>query len=123
MFFYWTRTRVGNWHTYRGKAYVLEVFCVEEKTKRGPLLYISQTFSVVPANNMQEVFTSRQELQIPAEEPQPKEEKTRKKRLKSHLRKHNFQKRQRKRKLSLQKFRRKLKNIGIRLVKSKVLRK
>ena len=78
-FFYWTRTRVGNWHTYRGKAYVLEVFCVEEKTKRGPLLYISQTFSGAPVNNMQEVFTSRQEVQFPVEEPQPKEEKNKKK--------------------------------------------
>ena len=52
---------------------------MEEKTKRGPLLYISQTFSGAPANNMQEVFTSRQEAQLPVEEPQPKEEKPKKK--------------------------------------------
>lgn len=63
---------------------------MEEKTKRGPLLYISQAFSGVPANNMQEVFTSKQELELPVEELQPKEEKPKKKDLKSHLKKQNF---------------------------------
>jgi hypothetical protein len=52
---------------------------MEEKTKRGPLLYISQAFSGAPANNMQEVFTSKQQLELPVEEPQPKEEKNKKK--------------------------------------------
>ncbi len=52
---------------------------MEEKTKRGPLLYISQAFSGAPANNMQEVFTSKQELELPVEELQPKEEKPKKK--------------------------------------------
>jgi hypothetical protein len=52
---------------------------MEEKTKRGPLLYISQAFSGAPANNMQEVFMSKQQIELPVEEQQPMEEKTKRK--------------------------------------------
>lgn len=52
---------------------------MEKKTKRGPLLYISQPFSNQPVNNMQETFSSRQERQLPMEEP-PQEEELKKKR-------------------------------------------
>jgi hypothetical protein len=52
---------------------------VEKKTKRGPLLYVSQTFLDTPIKNMQEVFTNRQEVQLPIEEPQLEEEGKKKK--------------------------------------------
>lgn len=52
---------------------------MEKKTKRGPLLYISQPFSTPPAHNMQETFSSRQELQLPVEEPEQEEEVQKKK--------------------------------------------
>jgi hypothetical protein len=52
---------------------------VEKKTKRGPLLYVSQTFLDTPIKNMQEVFTNRQEVQLPIEEPQLEEEGNKKK--------------------------------------------
>jgi hypothetical protein len=50
---------------------------MEKKTKRGPLLYVSQTFLDTPMKNMQEVFTNRQEVQLPIEEPQLEEESNR----------------------------------------------
>lgn len=56
----------------------MEVNCMEKETKRGPLLYISQPFSIQPANNMQEIFSSRQERQLPVEEP-PQEVEVKKK--------------------------------------------
>lgn len=43
---------------------------MEKKTKMGPLLYTSQPLSKPPAKNMQEIFTTRQEVQLPTEEPQ-----------------------------------------------------
>ncbi|MEH7115498.1 CotO family spore coat protein [Neobacillus niacini] len=52
---------------------------MEKNTKRGPLLYVSQTFLNTPMKNMQEVFTTRQEVQLPMEEPQLEEESTKKK--------------------------------------------
>ncbi|WHY02114.1 CotO family spore coat protein [Neobacillus sp. DY30] len=51
---------------------------MEKKTKRGPLLYVSQTFLDTPVKNMQEVFTNRQEVQLPIEEPQLEEESSKK---------------------------------------------
>ena len=51
---------------------------MEKKTKRGPLLYVSQTFLDTPVKNMQEVFTNRQEVQLPLEEPQLEEESNKK---------------------------------------------
>lgn len=52
---------------------------MEEKTKRGPLLYVSQTFLNTPVKNNQEIFTNRQEVQLPIEEPQLEEESKKKK--------------------------------------------
>ena len=52
---------------------------MEKKSKRGPLLYVSQTFLNTPVKNMQEVYTSRQEVQLPIEEPQLEEEGSKKK--------------------------------------------
>lgn len=52
---------------------------MEKKTKRGPLLYVSQTFLDTPVKNMQEVFTNRQEVQLPIEEPELEEESNKKK--------------------------------------------
>lgn len=52
---------------------------MEKETKRGPLLYISQPFSIQPSNNMQEIFSSRQERQLPMEEPPQVEEVKKKK--------------------------------------------
>jgi hypothetical protein len=52
---------------------------MEKQTKRGPLLYISQPFSNQPANNMQEIFSNRQERQLPIEEPSHVEEVKKKK--------------------------------------------
>ncbi|WP_052427483.1 CotO family spore coat protein [Neobacillus niacini] len=52
---------------------------MEKKTKRGPLLYVSQTFLDTPIKNMQEVFTNRQEVQLPIEEPRLEEESNKKK--------------------------------------------
>ncbi len=57
----------------------MEVNWVEKNTKRGPLLYVSQTFLNTPIKNMQEVFTTRQEVQLPMEEPQLEEESTKEK--------------------------------------------
>jgi hypothetical protein len=57
----------------------MEVNWMEKKTKRGPLLYVSQTFLNTPVKNMQEVFTNRQEVQLPIEEPQLEEESNKKK--------------------------------------------
>lgn len=51
---------------------------MEKKTKRGPLLYVSQTFLDTPVKNMQEIFTNRQEVQLPMEEPQLEEENNKK---------------------------------------------
>lgn len=51
---------------------------MEKRTKRGPLLYVSQTFLDTPVKNMQEVFTNRQEVQLPLEEPQLEEESNKK---------------------------------------------
>ncbi|MDF2789317.1 MAG: hypothetical protein K0S80_2415 [Neobacillus sp.] len=51
---------------------------MEKKTKRGPLLYVSQTFLDTPVKNMQEIFTNRQEVQLPLEEPQLEEESNKK---------------------------------------------
>lgn len=51
---------------------------MDKKTKRGPLLYVSQTFLDTPVKNMQEVFTNRQEVQLPLEEPQQEEESKKK---------------------------------------------
>lgn len=51
---------------------------MEKKTKRGPLLYVSQTFLDTPVKNMQEIFTNRQEVQLPMEEPQQEEESNKK---------------------------------------------
>jgi hypothetical protein len=48
----------------------MEVKWMEKKTKRGPLLYVSQTFLDTPMKNMQEVFTNREEVPLPIEEPQ-----------------------------------------------------
>jgi hypothetical protein len=56
----------------------MEVNWMEKKTKRGPLLYVSQTFLDTPVKNMQEVFTNRQEVQLPMEEPQLEEENNKK---------------------------------------------
>nr|WP_263328310.1 spore coat CotO family protein [Neobacillus sp. Marseille-Q6967] len=58
---------------------------MEKKTKMGPLLYISQPFTKSPANNMQEIFTNRQEVQLPVEEPQAEPEIGRKKVLEVSL--------------------------------------
>ncbi|MFP7295802.1 CotO family spore coat protein [Neobacillus niacini] len=52
---------------------------MEKRTKRGPLLYVSQTFLNTPMKNMQEVFTNRQEVQLPIEEPVIEEESNKKK--------------------------------------------
>ncbi|MBY0144774.1 CotO family spore coat protein [Neobacillus niacini] len=52
---------------------------MEKNTKKGPLLYVSQTFLNTPVKNNQEVFTTRQEVQLPIEEPQLEEEKEKKK--------------------------------------------
>lgn len=57
----------------------MEVNWVEKNTKKGPLLYVSQTFLNTPVKNNQEVFTTRQEVQLPIEEPQLEEEKEKKK--------------------------------------------
>jgi hypothetical protein len=57
----------------------MEVNWMEKKTKRGPLLYVSQTFLDTPIKNMQEVFTNRQEVPLPIEEPQLEEESNKKK--------------------------------------------
>jgi Spore coat protein CotO len=57
----------------------MEVNWVEKNTKKGPLLYVSQTFLNTPVKNNQEVFTNRQEVQLPIEEPQLEEEKEKKK--------------------------------------------
>ncbi|MEH7255561.1 CotO family spore coat protein [Neobacillus niacini] len=43
---------------------------MEKNTKKGPLLYVSQTFLNTPVKNNQEVFTNRQEVGLPIEEPQ-----------------------------------------------------
>ncbi|MFS0778936.1 CotO family spore coat protein [Neobacillus sp. 3P2-tot-E-2] len=51
---------------------------MEKKTKRGPLLYVSQTFLDTPVKNMQEIFTNRQEVQLPLEEPKLEEESNKK---------------------------------------------
>lgn len=51
---------------------------MEKKAKRGPLLYVSQTFLNTPVKNMQEIFTNRQEVQLPIEEPQLEEESSKK---------------------------------------------
>jgi hypothetical protein len=53
----------------------MEVNWMEKKTKRGPLLYVSQTFLETPVKNMQEIFTNRQEVQLPKEEPELEEER------------------------------------------------
>jgi hypothetical protein len=55
----------------------MEVNWMEKKAKRGPVLYVSQTFLDTPMKNMQEVFTNRQEVQLPIEEPQLEEENIR----------------------------------------------
>jgi hypothetical protein len=52
---------------------------MEKNTKKGPLLYVSQTFLNTPIKNMQEVFTTRQEVQLPIEEPKLEEEQNKKK--------------------------------------------
>ena len=57
----------------------MEVNWVEKNTKKGPLLYVSQTFLNTPVKNMQEVFTNRQEVELPIEEPQLEEESNKKK--------------------------------------------
>jgi Spore coat protein CotO len=57
----------------------MEVNWVEKNTKKGPLLYVSQTFLNTPVKNNQEVFTNRQEVQLPIEEPLLEEEKESKK--------------------------------------------
>jgi hypothetical protein len=57
----------------------MEVNWMEKKTKRGPLLYVSQTFLNTPVKNNQEIFTNRQEVQLPFEEPQLEEEGKKKK--------------------------------------------
>src|SRR3954468_11316948 len=57
----------------------MEVNWVEKNTKKGPLLYVSQTFLNTPIKNNQEVFTNRQEVQLPIEEPQLEEESDKKK--------------------------------------------
>ncbi|WP_419888694.1 CotO family spore coat protein [Neobacillus niacini] len=51
---------------------------MEKKTKRGPLLYVSQTFLNTPVKNMQEIFTNRQEVQLPLEEPNVEEQSNKK---------------------------------------------
>jgi hypothetical protein len=56
----------------------MEVNWMEKKTRRGPLLYVSQTFLNTPVKNMQEIFTNRQEVQLPIEEPQTEEERSKK---------------------------------------------
>jgi hypothetical protein len=56
----------------------MEVNWMEKRTKRGPLLYVSQTFLDTPVKNMQEVFTNRQEVQLPIEEPQLEAESNKK---------------------------------------------
>jgi hypothetical protein len=56
----------------------MEVNWMEKKTRRGPLLYVSQTFLNTPVKNMQEIFTNRQEVQLPIEEPQLEEERSKK---------------------------------------------
>lgn len=61
----------------------MEVNWVEKKTKKGPLLYVSQTFLNTPVKNNQEVFTNRQEVELPIEEPQLEEESDKKKVLES----------------------------------------
>lgn len=52
---------------------------MEKKTKRGPLLYVSQAFLNTPVKNNQETFTNRQEVQLPVEEPLLEEVSERKK--------------------------------------------
>jgi hypothetical protein len=56
----------------------MEVNWMEKKTKRGPLLYVAQTFLDTPVKNMQEIFTNRQDVQLPLEET-PLEEESNKK--------------------------------------------
>ncbi|MDR7076602.1 hypothetical protein J2Y03_001605 [Neobacillus niacini] len=60
---------------------------MEKNTKKGPLLYVSQTFLNTPVKNNQEVFTNRQEVQLPIEEPQLEEESDKKKVLESDKKK------------------------------------
>ena len=57
----------------------MEVNWVEKNTKKGPLLICSQTFLNTPVKNMQEVFTNRQEVELPIEEPQLEDESNKKK--------------------------------------------
>ena len=43
---------------------------MSKKTSKGPLLFIHQPFARTPANNMQDIYTSRQEdVQVEEEEP------------------------------------------------------
>lgn len=51
---------------------------MEKKAKRGPLLYVSQTFLDTPIKNMQEVFTNRQNQPPIIEEPKQEEESNKK---------------------------------------------
>jgi hypothetical protein len=45
-------------------------YCMKRKPKPGPLLYITQPFTDVPRNKMQDVYTNRQKQQeIPLEVP------------------------------------------------------
>lgn len=57
----------------------MEVNWVEKNTKKGPLLYVSQTFLNTPVKNNQEVFTNRQEVRLPIEEPQLEVDRDKKK--------------------------------------------
>ncbi|SDN15091.1 CotO family spore coat protein [Bacillus sp. OK048] len=52
---------------------------MEKNTKKGPLLYVSQTFLNTPVKNNQEVFTNRQEVRLPIEEPQLEVDRDKKK--------------------------------------------
>jgi hypothetical protein len=65
----------------------MEVNWVEKNKKKGPLLYVSQTFLNTPVKNNQEVFTNRQEVQLPIEEPQLEEVSNKEKALESDKKK------------------------------------
>lgn len=51
---------------------------MSKKTSKGPLLFIHQPFARTPANNMQDIFTSRQEDEL-IEEEKPNEVESKKK--------------------------------------------
>jgi hypothetical protein len=53
----------------------MEVQSMSEKTSKGPLLFIHQPFARTPANNMQDIYTSRQEDELVEDEKPIEDEK------------------------------------------------